>query len=41
MASVLVQCLPLVAETEELLALAEQDQLVAGVVGWVDLTGPR
>jgi L-fuconolactonase len=40
-ATVLVQCLPLVAETEELLRLAEQDQLVAGVVGWVDLTDPR
>jgi predicted TIM-barrel fold metal-dependent hydrolase len=36
-----VQCLPLVAETEELLGLAEQDPLVAGVVGWVDLTDPR
>jgi L-fuconolactonase len=40
-ATVLVQCLPLVAETEELLGLAKQDQLVAGVVGWVDLTAPR
>src|SRR5829696_7053984 len=40
-ATVLVQCLPLLAETEELLALAQQDQLVAGVVGWVDLTDPR
>jgi L-fuconolactonase len=39
-ATVLVQCLPLVAETEELLRLAEHDQLVAGVVGWVDLTDP-
>ena len=39
-ATVLVQCLPLVAETEELLRLAEQEQLVAGVVGWVDLTDP-
>jgi predicted TIM-barrel fold metal-dependent hydrolase len=39
-ATVLVQCLPLVAETEEFLRLAEQDQLVAGVVGWVDLTDP-
>lgn len=40
-ATVLVQCLPLVAETEELLGLAQRDQLVAGVVGWVDLTDPR
>jgi predicted TIM-barrel fold metal-dependent hydrolase len=40
-ATVLVQCLPLVAETEELLRLAEGDRLVAGVVGWVDLTDPR
>jgi L-fuconolactonase len=39
-ATVLVQCLPLIAETEELLRLAEQDQLVAGVVGWLDLTAP-
>jgi L-fuconolactonase len=39
-ATVLVQCLPLVAETEELLRLADRDQLVAGVVGWVDLTDP-
>ena len=37
----LVQCLPLVAETEELLRLADRDQLVAGVVGWVDLTDPH
>jgi L-fuconolactonase len=40
-ATVLVQCLPLVAETEEFLHLAERDQLVAGVVGWVDLTDPQ
>ena len=40
-ATVLVQCLPLVAETEELLRLADGDQLAAGVVGWVDLTDPR
>ena len=39
-ATVLVQCLPLVAETEELLRLANEDQLVTGVVGWVDLTDP-
>ncbi len=41
LATVLVQCLPLVTETEELLRLAQQDQLVAGVVGWVDLTDRR
>jgi predicted TIM-barrel fold metal-dependent hydrolase len=40
-ATVLVQCLPLLAETEEFLHLAERDQLVAGVVGWVDLTDPQ
>ena len=40
-ATVLVQCLALVAETEDLLRLAEQDPLVAGVVGWVDLTDAR
>ena len=39
--TVLVQCLPLMAETEELLHLADRDPLVAGVVGWVDLTDPH
>jgi predicted TIM-barrel fold metal-dependent hydrolase len=39
-ATVLVQCLPSSAETEEFLALAAVDALVAGVVGWVDLTRP-
>ena len=39
-ATVLVQCLPSTAETEEFLALAADDDLVAGVVGWVDLTQP-
>ncbi len=39
-ASVLVQCLPSTVETEELLALAAGEPLVAGVVGWVDLTAP-
>jgi predicted TIM-barrel fold metal-dependent hydrolase len=39
-ATVLVQCLPSTAETEEFLALADSDDLVAGVVGWVDLTRP-
>jgi L-fuconolactonase len=40
-ATVLVQCLPLVAETEDLLRLADEDQLVTGVIGWVDLTDPE
>jgi L-fuconolactonase len=40
-ASVLVQVLADVAETEGFLALAaEGDGVVAGVVGWADLTGP-
>jgi L-fuconolactonase len=39
-ATVLVQTLALAEETEELLALAAGDDLVAGVVGWVDLTAP-
>jgi predicted TIM-barrel fold metal-dependent hydrolase len=39
-ATVLVQCLASTPETEELLALAAGDDLVAGVVGWVDLTRP-
>jgi L-fuconolactonase len=39
-ATVLVQCLPSTAETEEFLALADADDLVSGVVGWVDLTRP-
>ncbi|MFE9428815.1 amidohydrolase family protein [Kitasatospora sp. NPDC006697] len=38
--TVLVQVLPSLAETEEFLALAAADPLVAGVVGWVDLTAP-
>jgi L-fuconolactonase len=37
-ATVLVQTLSVAAETPELLALADGDELVAGVVGWVDLT---
>ncbi|NAZ82628.1 amidohydrolase family protein [Kineococcus sp. R8] len=36
--TVVVQCLPSTAETEELLAMAAGDDLVLGVVGWVDLT---
>jgi L-fuconolactonase len=37
-ASVLVQTVTVAAETPELLALAEAHDLVAAVVGWVDLT---
>ncbi|MFD5320553.1 amidohydrolase family protein [Streptomyces sp. NPDC127098] len=36
--TVLVQVLPDLAETAEFLALAAGSELVAGVVGWVDLT---
>ncbi|WP_439423168.1 amidohydrolase family protein [Saccharothrix sp. HUAS TT10] len=39
-ATVLVQVLPDVDETAEFLALADSSDLVAGVVGWVDLTAP-
>jgi L-fuconolactonase len=39
-ASVLVQVLASVAETEEFLALAAAPGVVAAVVGWTDLTGP-
>ncbi|MGH6655821.1 MAG: amidohydrolase family protein [Actinocrinis sp.] len=38
--SVLVQVLPSVPETREFLAEAARSDLVAGVVGWVDLTAP-
>jgi L-fuconolactonase len=37
---VLVQTVTVAAETPELLALAAADPLVAGVVGWTDLTSP-
>ena len=37
--TVLVQVLPSLAETAEFLALAADSGLVAGVVGWTDLTG--
>jgi L-fuconolactonase len=37
---VLVQTVPVEAETRDLLQTALDDQLVAGVVGWVDLIGP-
>lgn len=39
-ATVLVQTVTVAAETPELLALAGADPLVAGVVGWADLTSP-
>jgi L-fuconolactonase len=39
-ATVLVQTVTVAAETPELLALAAADPLVAGVVGWTDLTSP-
>jgi len=38
--TVLVQAAPTVAESEWLLALAATTELVAGVVGWVDLEAP-
>ncbi len=37
--TVLVQAAPTVAETEYLLDLAEESDLVLGVVGWIDLEG--
>ncbi|MBC6463328.1 amidohydrolase family protein [Actinomadura sp. HBU206391] len=39
-ATVLVQTITVAGETPEFLALAAADDLVAGVVGWVDLTAP-
>ncbi|MFJ8749124.1 amidohydrolase family protein [Streptomyces sp. NPDC102441] len=39
-ATVLVQTVTVVEETPELLALADGSTLVAGVVGWTDLTAP-
>ena len=39
-ATVLVQTVDVTAETPEMLALAAGDPLVAGVVGWTDLTSP-
>jgi L-fuconolactonase len=38
--TVLVQVLPDLGETREFLALAAASELVAGVVGWIDLTAP-
>jgi L-fuconolactonase len=39
-ATILVQTVSSTAETEEFLATAAESALIAGVVGWVDLTGP-
>ncbi|MDQ1006848.1 L-fuconolactonase [Streptomyces sp. V4I23] len=39
-ATVLVQTVCVAEETPEFLALADTDDLVAGVVGWTDLTAP-
>lgn len=39
-ATVLVQTVTVAAETPEMLALADADPLIAGVVGWTDLTSP-
>ncbi|WP_405014492.1 amidohydrolase family protein [Kitasatospora sp. NBC_01539] len=39
-ATVVVQTVTVAAETPELLAAADGDPLVAGVVGWTDLTAP-
>jgi L-fuconolactonase len=39
-ATVVVQTVTVAAETPELLALADRDDLVGAVVGWVDLTAP-
>jgi L-fuconolactonase len=38
--TVVVQAAAEVAETRELLAMADDSTLIAGVVGWVDLTAP-
>ncbi|MFH8484174.1 amidohydrolase family protein [Streptomyces longisporoflavus] len=40
-ASVLVQTVTVAEETPEFLALAQESDLVAGVVGWTDLTRPE
>jgi len=39
-ATVLVQTIAIEAETPELLALADAEPVIAGVVGWIDLTAP-
>ncbi|MET9913410.1 amidohydrolase family protein [Streptomyces sp. NPDC006476] len=38
--TVVVQCIAEIAETEDLLALAERVPLIQAVVGWADLTSP-
>ncbi|MFF7646237.1 amidohydrolase family protein [Streptomyces canus] len=38
--TVVVQCVAEVAESEDLLALAEREPLIQAVVGWADLTSP-
>lgn len=38
--TVVVQCIAEVAETEDLLALAEREPLIQAVVGWADLRSP-
>jgi L-fuconolactonase len=40
-ATVLVQTVTVAAETPEMLAIAAADPLIAGVVGWTDLTSPE
>jgi L-fuconolactonase len=40
-ATIMVQTVTEAAETPEMLALAADDPLVAGVVGWTDLTSPE
>jgi L-fuconolactonase len=39
-ATVLVQTISVADETPELLALADAEPVIAGVVGWIDLTAP-
>ncbi|UVI29623.1 amidohydrolase family protein [Paenibacillus spongiae] len=38
--TIIVQAAPTVAETEFMLGIAREEETVAGVVGWVDLTAP-
>ncbi|MYQ75879.1 MULTISPECIES: amidohydrolase family protein [unclassified Streptomyces] len=40
-ATVLVQTVTVAGETPEFLALADRSELIAGVVGWTDLTAPN
>ena len=39
--TIIVQAADTVAETEFTLKLAEENEFVAGVVGWVDLESPK